>query len=259
MSYDVGIPLSPSPTNLCILSHIENGTEIKDTSWFISNELSEGLVLFSSDEGRRIFLETGSAGYLNSYFELSQNFLTSFDPKFSCGLATLTMCLNTFRQDPGRIWKDIYRWYAQTMLEHCVPYRIIAGNGIVFQQFACMVECNYLTVALTRHLKPHASIDEFRALCKKTTSGFCEEILVVCYHRVGLDQDGHGHYSPIGAYHPEKDLVLVFDISRYKYPLHWVPVKRLWEAMALDDDVTGKQIRHGAYTLISNQQWIQHS
>ncbi len=202
--------------------------------------MSEGLVLFSSEEGRQIFFETANAGYLNSYFELSQNFLTSFEPRYSCGLATLTMCLTTFREDPCRIWKDIYRWYAQTMLEHCVPYRIIADSGIVFQQFACMAECNNLKVALIRNVKPTASVDEFRAVCKRTTSGKCDEILVVCYHRIGLDQEGTGHFSPIGGYHPEKDLVLVFDISRYKYPLHWVPVKRLWKAMALHDDVTGK-------------------
>ena len=218
----------------------ENGVEVKDTSWFISNELSEGLVLFSSEEGRRIFFECEQAGYLGSYFALSQNFLTSFEPRFGCGLATLTMCLNTFCEDPCRVWRDIYRWYTQTMLEHCVPYRIIAGNGIVFQQFACMVECNYLKVAQVCLLKPTASLDEFRSLCKKVTAGCCDEILVVCYHRNGLDQAGTGHFSPIGGYHPGKDLVLVFDISRYKYPLHWVPLKRLWQAMALNDDLTGK-------------------
>ncbi|CAB4030972.1 leucine-rich repeat and guanylate kinase domain-containing -like [Paramuricea clavata] len=115
------------------------------------------------------------------------------------------------------------------------------------KQFACMVECNYLTVALVRNLKPTASVDEFRALCKRTTSRRCDEILVVCYHRNGLDQEATGHFSPIGGYHPEKDLVLVFDVSRYKYPLHWVPIRRLWGAMALDDDVTGNP--RGYYVL----------
>lgn len=219
---------------------VVNETEIAEASWFISDELSEGLVLFSSSKGRRIFFETGNAGYLNSYFELAQYFLTSFEPRFGCGLATLTMCLNTFRMDPGRVWKDIYRWYSQTLLEHCVPYKIIAKNGLVFQQFACMAECNYLKVAMICNLKPTASIQDFRSLCERVTSGSCDEILIVCYHRIGLDQEGTGHFSPIGGYHPEKDLVLVFDISRYKYPLHWVPIKRLWEAMALHDDVTGE-------------------
>lgn len=221
-------------------SLVENESKISKDSWFVSNELSDGLVLFTSDEGRKVFFESAHSGYLNSYFELAQNFLTSIEPRYSCSLATVTMCLNTFREDPRRIWKDNYRWYSQTMLEHCIPYKIIEGNGVVFQQFACMAEANNLKVALVRNLKPTATIDEFRAICKRTTSGSCDEILIVCYHRNGLDQEGSGHYSSIGGYHPEKDLVLVFDISRYKYPLHWVPVKRLWEAMAMHDDVTGK-------------------
>lgn len=48
---------------------------------------------------------------------------------------------------------------------------------------------------------------------------------------------GNGHYSPLGAYHAPKGLVLILDVVQYKYPFHWVPVDALWEAMnAIDKE-----------------------
>lgn len=210
-----------------------------DESWRIDENLADGLVLFTSDEGKIVFFESYAAGYLNGYFKLASQFLTSFEPHYGCGLATLTMVLNTFGVDPGRVWKDIYRWYAEIMLEHCVPYNIIEKHGLAFQQFACMTDCNYLDVDLVCCAEDSASVEEFREICKRTTSGHCDQILVCCYDRVSLNQVGTGHFSPIGGYHPHRDLVLVFDISRYKYPLHWVPVESLWKAMKPKDVLTG--------------------
>ena len=214
----------------------------KKISWFIKDNISngKGIVLFTSDEGRKVFFEANDAGFLNSYFELSAQFLTSFEPSYSCGLSSLVMVLNTFGADPGRIWKDIYRWYKETMLDHCVPYNIIANNGIVFQQFACMAACNNIDIEVICNAKESASLAEFRAICKEITSGRCDRILVCCYDRYSLDQIGTGHYTPIGGYHPERDLVLVFDVSRYKYPLHWLPLESLWKSMKEIDPTTGK-------------------
>jgi hypothetical protein len=51
---------------------------------------------------------------------------------------------------------------------------------------------------------------------------------------------GDGHFSPIGGYHKARDLVLILDTARFKYPPHWVPLPGLHAAMGLLDKVTGK-------------------
>lgn len=52
-------------------------------------------------------------------------------------------------------------------------------------------------------------------------------------------QTGTGHFSPIGGYHAEKDMALILDVARFKYPPHWVPLSLLWEAMDTVDDASG--------------------
>ncbi len=45
----------------------------------------------------------------------------------------------------------------------------------------------------------------FREAVKKSMSKN-DSLVVVSYDRRGLKQTGTGHYSPIGGYHPQKDL-----------------------------------------------------
>lgn len=52
-------------------------------------------------------------------------------------------------------------------------------------------------------------------------------------------QTGTGHFSPIGGYHAGRDMALILDVARFKYPPHWVPLTLLWEAMDRVDDATG--------------------
>ena len=93
--------------------------------------LPEICISFNSDEGKKIFkeaLDEGEAsfidvlnrsshtdhvspfsGYMNCYFPLAAQFRTQEDPAY-CGLSTLVMVLNTLGVDPGRVWKDPWRW-----------------------------------------------------------------------------------------------------------------------------------------------------
>ena len=51
---------------------------------------------------------------------------------------------------------------------------------------------------------------------------------------------GGGHFSPIGGYHAPSDAALVLDVARFKYPPYWVPLRRLWDASLVEDEVTGR-------------------
>ncbi|PNH12509.1 Glutathione gamma-glutamylcysteinyltransferase 3 [Tetrabaena socialis] len=80
---------------------------------------------------------------------------------------------------------------------------------------SCLARCNGARV----ELRPYGatSLEQFRAeveaICR---SG--EEHIVVSYSRKAFLQTGDGHFSPIGGYHRERDLVLVLDVARFKYP-----------------------------------------
>jgi glutathione gamma-glutamylcysteinyltransferase len=64
--------------------------------------------------------------------------------------------------------------------------------------------------------------------------------LVAAYDRAALGQTGSGHFSPLGGIHAARDLVLVLDVARFKYPPHWVPTEQLWRAMQPIDAATGR-------------------
>ncbi len=70
--------------------------------------------------------------------------------------------------------------------------------------------------------------------------------LVVSYSRKRFGQSGDGHFSPVGAFHGGRGLVLVLDVARFKYGPHWVGVADLMEAMDMEDPATGGAGQGGA-------------
>jgi glutathione gamma-glutamylcysteinyltransferase len=71
-------------------------------------------------------------------------------------------------------------------------------------------------------------------------AGVGRSVLVVAYNRRDLKQSGAGHFSPIGGYCAELDMVLIMDVARFKYPPHWVPLTLLHKAMQAADPDTGR-------------------
>lgn len=52
------------------------------------------------------------------------------------------------------------------------------------------------------------------------------------HSRKKMGQTGSGHYSPIGGYNQNRDLALVLDVARFKYPSYWCPTTKLFEALS---------------------------
>ncbi len=82
------------------------------------------------------------------------------------------------------------------------------------------------------------TLDELREQVTQACSSG-EEHIIVAYSRRSLQQTGDGHFSPIGGYHRGRDLVLILDVARFKYPPHWIPIALLHEAMSHLDPVSG--------------------
>ncbi|XP_076466788.1 uncharacterized protein LOC143298018 isoform X2 [Babylonia areolata] len=198
--------------------------------------LPDSCIAFASDEGKAIFREALGTGHLNCYFRLASQFRTQDEPAY-CGLATLVMVLNALEIDPGRVWKGPWKWYHEDMLDCCVPTQIMRKEGITFDEFICLADCNYLDTEAVR-VDSSCREDSFRDLVKTMTLRE-DSFLVVSYSRKTLQQTGDGHFAPVSGYHPGRDLVLILDTARFKYPPHWVSLPLLFEAMQRLDKSTG--------------------
>ncbi len=189
---------------------------------FYRRQLPDTCISFSSEEGQKIFKEALQTGHMNCYFRLAAQFRTQDEPAF-CGLSSLVMVLNSLEVDPGKVWKGVWRWYHENMLDCCEPLDDVKKHGINFDQFVCLAYCNYLTVDATRGTK-ELTYNSFRHMLKEYTKR--EDVFsVLSYSRSVLGQTGDGHFSPIGGYHPDRDLVLILDVARFKYPPHWVSLE----------------------------------
>jgi len=146
------------------------------------------------------------------------------------------MVLNSLQIDPNAIWKGVWRWYSEDMLQLCSPPEVVKNKGISISEFGCLAHNNGAQVKVV--LASNSDVDEFRAAVKTATSSDTHR-LVMSYSRSSLGQTGDGHFSPIGAYHETKDLVLLMDVARFKYPPHWISLPSLFSASLATDLDTG--------------------
>lgn len=197
--------------------------------------LPTDLIAFSSAEGRVVFREALACGGLDGYFPLAEQFHTQADPAF-CGLGSLVVALNALGIDPGRLWKGPWRWFAEELLDCCLPLERVQQRGINLDELACLARCNGANVSVHRAESADPSV--LRDALQEASRG--EAVLIAAYDRASLGQTGSGHYSPIGGYHRERELALILDVARFKYPPHWAPVETLWRAMLPVDSETGR-------------------
>jgi hypothetical protein len=196
-------------------------------------------IAFSSREGRQVFTNALQAGHMDGYFLLAEQFGTQAEPSY-CALSSISMVLNAFQVDPYRIWKGSWRWYDESMLDCCTPLSQVQKDGLTFQQAVCLAQCHRLKCEEIGF--GGKDVEAFRNAVKRATRWKQDQPsmhLIVSYARKTFEQTGDGHFSPIGGYCPERDLVLILDTARFKYPPHWVPLELLCDAMEEIDSVTG--------------------
>lgn len=192
---------------------------------------------FASQEGKKLFIEAIQNGTMEGFYRLISYFQTQSEPAY-CGLATLSMVLNALAIDPGRKWKGPWRWFDESMLDCCEPLEKVKATGISFGKLVCLAHCAGAKVDAFR--ANQSTIDEFRKhVMRCSISDDCH--VISSYDRSAFKQTGTGHFSPIGGYHAGRDMALILDVARFKYPPHWVPLSLLWEAMGHVDETTGLQ------------------
>ncbi len=223
------------------------------SSSFHKRVLPVSLVALSSQKGKQLFREALLNGGMESFFPLSEQFITQSEPSF-CSLSSLAMVLNALNFDPKKIWKGAWRWVSEETLQ-CESQAIcghslerIKLDGMNFNEFESLAGCHGVNIQSYRVSSNHAQLNNLNAdyvLFKETVkrvsrSDTADTFVVVNFSRKSLGQSGIGHFSPIGGFQVEKNLVLVMDVARFKYPPYWVPLDDLWMSMMQKDDKTGE-------------------
>jgi glutathione gamma-glutamylcysteinyltransferase len=219
--------------------------------------LPTSLVALSSLTGKKLFKEALDLGGMETFFPLAEQFITQSEPSF-CSLTSLAMVLNALNHDPGKTWKGVWRWISEETLQCEFPDTCghslsrVKTMGMNFSEFESLARCHDAIISSRRAsagIDRELNINIFRKQIKEISCSNMAKSFIVCnFSRSALDQTGDGHFSPIGGYHLEKDLVLIMDVARFKYPPFWVSVEMLWDSMSQKDAATGD---HRGYFIIS--------
>lgn len=188
-------------------------------------------------------------GHMESFYPLSEQFITQSEPSY-CALSSLAMVLNALNHDPKKIWKGNWRWVSEETLQ-CESANLcghslekVKVDGMNFDEFESLAECHDVIMRSVRVSEEEtdqnkSECEQFRQHVKDISSNdSASSFVIVNFSRRTLGQTGSGHFSPIGGYHPEKDLVLILDVARFKYPPFWVPLATLWQSMQVKDEVS---------------------
>jgi len=251
------------PVNSC---EADNVSDAGLSKTFHKRALPSPLISLSSELGKQIFREALLTQGLESFFPLSEQFITQSEPSF-CALSSLAMVLNALNHDPGKVWKGPWRWISEETLQ-CETKNICGHSldkvkqyGMNFSEFESLAQCHGVRIHSFR-AQPTAvgncedKVKAFRTVVAQTASSTeANSFVIVNFSRKSLGQTGDGHFSPVGGFHANRDLALVLDVARFKYPPFWVPIEHLWRSMSAVDEAT--DMARG-YFLVSSSKGCTH-
>jgi hypothetical protein len=170
----------------------------------------------------------------------------------SCSLATAVMLLNTVRGREGH-FRNAGPVSEASLLDQVgdAAWRAAVaedGNGLSLTEFAAALERALLayecagswSVGITPVTDADEAIAGLRAAlgAMENGAGFAAaNFHLDLFYGDGVDV---GHFSPIGAYDSERDLVLMLDVYKKDYEPMWAPLPRLAKAMATVSRKTGE-------------------
>lgn len=140
-----------------------------------------------------------------------------------CGVASSSAVLSALGLDTTQ-----ESFFEKLSLEGYWSFLKVFFSGMQLSELADLIAAHGASVELT--YASDANIEVFRKTVKENLKN-ANDFLLVNYSRKALDQAGGGHISPVGAYDPESDRILILDTAGYKYPYHWVKLTDLFDAM----------------------------
>jgi hypothetical protein len=190
--------------------------------------LPDGLVAVSADRGQALLARASAAA---DYGPLAKH----FEPqslKSYCGVASGVAVLSAIGLDVDQ------GSFFNSEAEQIRPRIAVMLGGMSLGQLAGLLRAHGAIVNV--HHADEFTVEEFRDAVA-TNLDDKRDYLVVNYQREVLGQPRVGHISPLAAYDAESDLVLVMDTASHYYPHTWVPLEKLYAAMATTDPSSGQQ------------------
>lgn len=219
------------------------------THSFHGRRLPDHLTSLESAQGQEIFHESFTSGHAVNFFSLITNFASQSDVSM-CGPASLAMVLNALKLDPMRTWRQPWRWWSDEMFACCDgSLAVMKRSGVTLELFDRIARKQK---GISVETRTPGSIEEFRSVLKQGAKE-PDYHVIVSFGRESLGQTGIGHFSPIAAVHPTRDLALVLDVARFKYPPYWVKIEDLHQAMKDVDPETGMS---RGYSVIKRREYF---
>jgi len=192
--------------------------------------LAGDLVAATSAEGRELLMASPSKV---DYVQL-ERFLRPQSRRGFCGPATGAAVINAALRPPAEVTQTSLFTPAASAVKSELA---VSFSGLTLDELAQILRAHGLHVRAFH--SEQSDVASFRTAAQAALSEPLT-FLVVNYDRRALGQSGAGHISPIGAFSPATDHVLVLDVAAYRYPYTWVPVTRLWSAMNTVDSDSGR-------------------
>jgi hypothetical protein len=197
--------------------------------------LPPGLVDAGSTEGRRLLHAAAVASARTGLDQLAPHFVAQSRRGF-CGVASAVMVVNALLQPrPAVTQAGFFGW----SLEGLRANLAVTSGGMTLEELASFLRARGLQVQVVHAERSNAAAKAFR-LAASAALRDPRRVVLVNYDRRALGQQGAGHISPLGAYDPASDRLLVLDVAAHRYPPTWVGLGALWAAMATIDGDSGK-------------------
>eukprot|EP00123_Amoebidium_parasiticum_P012050 comp21082_c0_seq1/m.28414 comp21082_c0_seq1/g.28414 ORF comp21082_c0_seq1/g.28414 comp21082_c0_seq1/m.28414 type:complete len:247 (-) comp21082_c0_seq1:431-1171(-) len=172
-----------------------------------------------------------------SYFKLSTHLETQMFESY-CGVATSVTVLNAFGSNirapvdplfsPFPYFTQQNIFSNECALNVTTPPRV-QFRGMTLDQVASLMSCWGVDAEAVR-ATDDMTLEEFRNSLVNVLLR-PDAFVTVNFDRKKLNEEGGGHHSPLGAYHPGTDRFLMLDVARFKYPPHWVTAQQLFDSV----------------------------
>ncbi|QIW10300.1 phytochelatin synthase family protein [Francisella sp. LA112445] len=210
--------------------------------------LPKNVVSFSSPQGQKL-LKTAPEKYSQQYWQLAKYFTTENGVSF-CGPASDVMVLNALGIQPAlapahmqySIFDQNNIFYNKSLIEDQIMPAFVYAKGLTIEQTAEIINKQETIGAKAHAIVIHANefSNEKDFKNKLLNSMKDSKYIIINYNRADMGAQGGGHFSPLAAYNPNKDMWLLMDVARYKYPPAWIKTSDLYKAIQAKDSSSGK-------------------
>jgi hypothetical protein len=193
-------------------------------------------VPLNSEAGQELLRQARAAGLIDetivNYYQ-PQSFTTF------CGIASSCMVLSSMRSIP--LSQDtLMRWNRHVKPEAIVKAQLGEDPGFQLGQLVQLLNSRHDRALAVFAQAPQAEGAAWLKQDIENSLAGQEQKLIVNFYGVALGTLTGGHFSPVAAFVPESNMVLILDTAAHKNEPFWIPLADLYHAMTKMDSGSGQ-------------------